>query len=416
MYRGFFRSKLSLQTIGSTGAKHQSTRWEASKLATVRGRWLRLACVLTRTSRQARALPQRTGYFILSTSPPSFAFGTFSIAGAPPFAGLVINEHVIALHSLGQFKRPGVAALTGCDSILDFMQNWDSNLAAVQQIVALSQDNHAASIALRQAMVPLTLLKVHAPLAPRQILCTGANYYKHVVDLLVDAGPGGNPGTEGMTPAELRTFVENLMTERAKSGSPYVFSKLPSAVTGPYDAIVLPAIARQPDWELELAVVIGKAARNVKRADAMQYVAGYTIVNDITSRDLIWCKEPKAMGTDWISAKNAPTFLPMGPYLVPASFVANPHDLKLTLKLNGDTMQDESSSDMIFDIARQIEYISSRIQLLPGDVICTGSPAGNGTHYHRFLRDGDVVETTITGLGQQRNPCVNEADQTMEAA
>lgn len=352
----------------------------------------------------------------MSTSSPPFAFGTFSIAGAPPFAGLVIHEHVIALHALGQFTRPGVPALTGCDSILDFIQDWGSNLAAVQQIVALSQDNHAASIALRQAMVPLTLLKVHAPLAPRQILCTGANYYKHVVDLLVDAGPGGNPGTEGMTPAELRTYVENLMTERAKSGSPYVFSKLPSAVTGPYDPIVLPAIAKQPDWELELGVVIGKAARNVSRADAMQYIAGYTIVNDITSRDLIWCKDPKAMGTDWISSKNAPTFLPMGPYIVPASFVANPQDLKLTLKLNGDTMQDESTSDMIFDIARQIEYISSRIQLLPGDVICTGSPAGNGTHYHRFLRDGDVVETTITGLGQQRNPCVNEADQTKESA
>jgi 2-keto-4-pentenoate hydratase/2-oxohepta-3-ene-1,7-dioic acid hydratase in catechol pathway len=213
-----------------------------------------------------------------------------------------------------------------------------------------------------------------------------------------------------MTPAELRTYAENLMTERARTGAPYVFSKIPSAVTGPYDPVILPALARQPDWELELAVVISKPARHVRRAQAMDYVAGYTIANDITSRDLIWCKDPKAMGTDWISSKNSPTFLPLGPYLVPAAFVADPQKLRLVLKLNGETMQDESTSDMIFDIARQIEYISSRVQLWPGDIICTGSPAGNGTHYGRFLRDGDVMETSITGLGEQRNPCVAEAN------
>jgi 2-keto-4-pentenoate hydratase/2-oxohepta-3-ene-1,7-dioic acid hydratase in catechol pathway len=198
------------------------------------------------------------------------------------------------------------------------------------------------------------------------------------------------------------------MHERARTGSPYFFSKVPSAITGPYDPVILPAIASQPDWELELAVVIGKPARNVRREDAAQYIAGYTIANDITSRDLIWCKEPKAMGTDWISSKNSPTFLPLGPYLVPAAFVPDPAQLQIVLKLNGEVMQDESTSDMIFDIAHQIEYISSRVQLWPGDVICTGSPAGNGIHYKRYLRDGDVMEASITGLGEQRNPCIAE--------
>jgi 2-keto-4-pentenoate hydratase/2-oxohepta-3-ene-1,7-dioic acid hydratase in catechol pathway len=211
-----------------------------------------------------------------------------------------------------------------------------------------------------------------------------------------------------MTTAELRAHAEELMHERARTGSPYFFSKIPSAITGPYDPVILPAIASQPDWELELAVVIGKPARNVRREDAAQYIAGYTIANDITSRDLIWCKEPKAMGTDWISSKNSPTFLPLGPYLVPAAFVADPAQLQIVLKLNGEVMQDESTSDMIFDIAHQIEYISSRVQLWPGDVICTGSPAGNGIHYKRYLRDGDVMEASITGLGEQRNPCIAE--------
>jgi 2,4-didehydro-3-deoxy-L-rhamnonate hydrolase len=116
----------------------------------------------------------------------------------------------------------------------------------------------------------------------------------------------------------------------------------------------------------------------------------------------------KAMGTDWLLGKSSPSYLPMGPFLVPAAFVNNPQDLGLTLKLNGQVMQDASSSDMIFDIARQIEYISAHVQLWPGDLIMTGSPAGNGTHYKRFIQPGDVIESTITGLGTQRNPCVRQ--------
>jgi 2,4-didehydro-3-deoxy-L-rhamnonate hydrolase len=98
----------------------------------------------------------------------------------------------------------------------------------------------------------------------------------------------------------------------------------------------------------------------------------------------------------------------MGPYLVPAAFVGDPQKLRLTLKLNGQAMQDEETADMIFTVARLIEYISSGVELQPGDVICTGSPAGNGMHYNRFIQEGDVLEGTITGLGAQRNPCVLE--------
>jgi 2-keto-4-pentenoate hydratase/2-oxohepta-3-ene-1,7-dioic acid hydratase in catechol pathway len=164
----------------------------------------------------------------------------------------------------------------------------------------------------------------------------------------------------------------------------------------------------QPDWELELVIVIGRSARHVSRTDALTYVAGYTIANDLTSRDKVYRADMKAIGTDWLAGKSSPTFLPMGPYVVPAAFIPDPQKLHLTLKLNNQVMQDEGTNDMTFGVARLIEYISSLVQLLPGDVICTGSPQGNGMHYNRFLCLGDVMEGTITELGTQRNICVME--------
>jgi 2,4-didehydro-3-deoxy-L-rhamnonate hydrolase len=127
---------------------------------------------------------------------------------------------------------------------------------------------------------------------------------------------------------------------------------------------------------------------------------------------LLWRRdEVKAMGTDWVAGKSAPTYLPTGPFMLPAAFVSDPAALQLRLRLNGDIKQDESTADMLFDIPRLIEYLSSMVRLWPGDLICTGSPAGNGTHYQRFLQPGDVVESTISGLGLQRNPVVAEISQ-----
>jgi 2-keto-4-pentenoate hydratase/2-oxohepta-3-ene-1,7-dioic acid hydratase in catechol pathway len=117
----------------------------------------------------------------------------------------------------------------------------------------------------------------------------------------------------------------------------------------------------------------------------------------------------KAIGTDWLRCKNAPGFTPLGPWLVPAGSIADPGDLRVTLKLNGDTMQDESTKDMLFGVARLVSYISHTSRLLPGDLVLTGSPAGNGLHWGRLLRDGDVMEGSITGLGVQRTRCVGES-------
>jgi 2-keto-4-pentenoate hydratase/2-oxohepta-3-ene-1,7-dioic acid hydratase in catechol pathway len=349
------------------------------------------------------------------TSPPTdraaFSLGTFSRAGSPPFAGLVRpGDQVLAVDALQPLLAAlGQPSLSG-RSVLQLLEDWRASHAALQAAAqALADATRPEAPALQALQVPMASLEVHPPVAARQIFMSGANYFKHVVDIIVDLGPGKNPGTEGMDPPTLRRYAEDLMRKRQAEGTPYVFCKPVTTLNGAYDPIVLPPFATQPDWELELAVVIGAPARNVSRADAMQYVAGYTISNDLTNRDQIYVRgDMKALGTDWLSAKSCPGYLPVGPVIVPAAQVANPHDLQLTLKLNGEVKQHERSSDMIFDIPRLIEHVSRIAQLLPGDLICTGSPAGNGTHYNRYLQPGDVVESTITGLGIQRNPVVAE--------
>lgn len=338
-----------------------------------------------------------------------FGLGTFSLAGCPPFAGLVLDEdRVIAVDAM---RRLGAGhALPPASSTLSLIESWQTSCAALQAAAdVLSEAATSQARAVADCIVPMQSLRVHPPVAARQIFMCGANYFKHVVDIIVDMGAGKNPGTDGMSPSQLRAYAEDLMRRRQKEGSPYVFNKPVSTMTGAFDPIVLPPFAQQPDWELELAVVIGAPAHNVARAEAMQYVAGYTIANDITNRDWIYARgDMKALGTDWLNAKSCPTYLPIGPYIVSASHVPNPMDLRLELKLNGETKQDETTSDMIFDIPRIVEYVSGVVQLLPGDVICTGSPAGNGTHYNRYLQPGDVIDARITGLGAHRNNVISE--------
>ena len=231
----------------------------------------------------------------------------------------------------------------------------------------------------------------------------GMNYRSHVIQLMVDQGTGSRPD---MTEDEIREEAAAMMDARAASGVPFVFSGLLSSICGPDDEIRLRRDSQQSDWELELAAVIGRHARNVSREQALDHVAGWTIVNDLTCRDLIRRTDSGPMGVDFLRAKMSPTYKPVGPYVVPAAFVEDPQDLQITLRLNGETFQNESTRDMVFDVASLVAYASEQAELLPGDLLLTGSPAGNGTHYGRFLRDGDQIEAEITGLGTQRNRCV----------
>lgn len=251
---------------------------------------------------------------------------------------------------------------------------------------------------------PLSDHRVHAPVEPRQVFQSGANYRQHVIDLHVAHRAPGDDRPEG----ERRAEAAEIMDRRAAEDLPYVFIGLPSAITGPYDDVVLPAWAEQPDWELELAVVIGRPAYRVSVAEALECVAGYTIANDLTDRATVFRRDMPQIGTDWLRSKNAPGFTPLGPWIVPAESITDPGDLRVTLKLNGETMQDESTKDMIFGVARMVAHASQTARLFPGDLVLTGSPAGNGMHWGRLLRDGDVMEGSVTGLGVQRTRCVRE--------
>ena len=254
-----------------------------------------------------------------------------------------------------------------------------------------------------QDWLPLADVTLTAPVEPRQVLQAGANYRQHVIELVA----AGLTQNSDRTPDEAREFAAKMMDDRAANGEPYFFIGLPACVVGDDVPLILPPYSEVHDWELELAVVIGREAFRVSREDALDHIAGYTIVNDITTRDLVFRKDMKEIGTDWYRSKNAPGFLPTGPFLVPAPFI-EANDLNVRLELNGRVMQDASTEDLLFDIPALISGASQTMPLLPGDILLTGSPAGNGQHWKRFLQDGDVMTGSIAGLGTQVVRCVAE--------
>jgi len=330
----------------------------------------------------------------------AFGLGMFSRSSGPAFPGVVLEDTVLPISSL----LPAACASRQAATLSHLMPDWSEVIAMITAVfegkASWRASDHADAMALSE-------LSVHMPLStPSQIICVGANYKKHVIDLVTAQGAGAD--TEGMSVEERRVHVTRRVEARAASGTPYAFPKLMSSLAGPAQAITLPDDAEQFDWELELGLVIAKPAWRVKRSEAMQYVAGYMIVNDLTRRELVYRSDLKSLGSDWLRAKSGPEFMPTGPFLVPEKFVENPHDLRIQLKVNDVVMQDESTADMIFDIPRLIEYLTSYVRLLPGDIIATGSPAGNGAHHGRFLRPGDIMEGTIDGLGRQRNTIVSE--------
>lgn len=327
----------------------------------------------------------------------NYALGTFSHAQGPRFAGVVVDQRVLPLSELSRCNAS--ASVFAGKSVLGLLDDWDTLLPVLNSVVSdLPETAPWLSLDNVQTWAPVDL--------PRQIFCTGANYRKHVVDLTIDM----KVGPEGLDEAGLRAWAEKMMDDRLANGEPYVFTKPVSAVSGPFEDLVLPRTTSQPDWELELAVVIGRGGYRIPLERTWEHVAGFTIVNDISARDLIARTDYKMLGTDWLRSKGQPGFLPMGPYLVPRHCVPDPHQLSMRLTVSGKVMQDETTADMLFGIERQIEYISRYTRLLPGDIICTGSPAGNGTHHNRFLQEGDVMEASIEGLGSQRQRCVAEHD------
>ena len=324
---------------------------------------------------------------------------------------LVFGRSAFPLEALAPLLEGMGVQLLGPATMRDLLEEWPHNFEVLKHAASTIHSRRTA--ALMKCAVPIDTLRMHAPVPrPGTVYCSGANYKKHVVDLVL--AHQDQKETQGMSPEERRAWGMKLMEERALKGTPFIFIKPQSSVCGPFDPVIVPHDARKPDWELELGVIIGRRARRVPMERALDYVAGYTIVNDLTLREKVFRKPTDApeLGMDFTISKGAPTFLPMGPWLVPAAFVGDPQKLRITLKLNGEIKQNEETSDMIFSVARLIEYLSQGVELQPGDVICTGSPAGNGMHFNRFIQDGDVLEGTIADasidFGTQRNPCVAE--------
>jgi 2-keto-4-pentenoate hydratase/2-oxohepta-3-ene-1,7-dioic acid hydratase in catechol pathway len=180
---------------------------------------------------------------------------------------------------------------------------------------------------------------------------------------------------------------------------PVLFFKASSAIVGPYDEVILPKNSKKSDWEVELAVVIGAKASYVSEKNAMNHVAGYVLHNDISEREYQLEREGQ-----WVKGKSCDTFAPLGPFVATSDEIENPHNLHLWLKLNGKTMQDSNTSDLIFGIPKLISYISEFMTLLPGDVISTGTPfgVGLGLDPQLYLKGGDEMELGIDGLGVAR--------------
>jgi 2,4-didehydro-3-deoxy-L-rhamnonate hydrolase len=208
---------------------------------------------------------------------------------------------------------------------------------------------------------------------PSKIVCIGLNYADHAKE------------TGAATPKE-----------------PIIFFKSTTALVGPNDEVTIPRNSKKSDWEVELAVVIGKKAAYVEEAEALDYVAGYCLHNDLSEREFQLEK-----GGTWDKGKGCDTFAPMGPFLATADEIADVDNLRLWLSLNGKKMQDGTTANLIFKIPFIVSYISQFMTLLPGDVISTGTPAGVGLGMNPqvFLQPGDVMELGIEGLGSQRQVC-----------
>lgn len=218
-------------------------------------------------------------------------------------------------------------------------------------------------------------VRLGAPLQrPSKIVCIGLNYANHAKE-------------SGMSIPE----------------EPIIFFKATSAICGPYDDLVLPRGGDKTDWEVELAVIIGKEAKYVREETAMDHVFGYCLHNDYSERAF-----QLEQGGQWVKGKSCDTFAPLGPFIATREEIPDPHQLPLWLKLNNETLQDSNTSDLIFSIPHLVSYLSQFMTLLPGDIISTGTPEGVGLGFDppRYLKAGDVVELGIEGLGTAKQKVV----------
>ena len=269
-------------------------------------------------------------------------------------------------------EKPGVLLPDGTKiDVSKFVKDYDEHFFGNQGIEKLNnwlEKNHdSCPVVENDVRLGPPLLR------PSKIVCVGLNYSKHAKESGMDV------------PEE-----------------PVLFFKASSAIIGPYDSIIIPKGSEKSDWEVELAIVIGNKASYVSEKDALSHVAGYVLHNDVSERSY----QLERSG-QWVKGKSCDTFAPIGPFIATPDEIGDPNNLNLWLKLNGEQMQNSNTSDFIFNIQQVVSYISQFMTLLPGDVISTGTPFGVGLGLNppRYLKDGDVIELGIDGLGVSKQIC-----------
>jgi len=277
---------------------------------------------------------------------------------------------------IGGHARPGL--VSGADTVLDLSS---IGFASLLDFIESGQEGRAKAAAFSQdapqsARHALAKVRLLAPIPkPRKLICVGLNYRDHALE------------TGSQIPAV-----------------PTIFNKFATAVIGPGANIVLPKVSKAPDYEAEFAFVIGRGGRRISAGDWADHVFGYTIVNDVSARDY------QRATTQWLMGKTFDTFAPMGPWIVSADEIADPHDLDIQIEINGEVLQDSNTRELIFKIPDLIAFLSSVFTLEPGDIVSTGTPAGVGFARKppRYLRPGDDVVVKIPAIGELRNPVVAE--------
>ncbi|NPT43097.1 2-keto-4-pentenoate hydratase [Paraburkholderia sp. 1N] len=302
-------------------------------------------------------------------------------------AGLLIGERVYPYGpQLGELLQLDMHDLT----VTELIGQWDRLGPQLREA--------AARISASTTSLPgfaLDAVKLLAPLLPGTIYGAGANYYDHVaeMDRAFNMPPSPDPHTV--------------------SGAPWHFIKAPSCsvVVGTGEHVTLPPYSRCVDWEAELAVVIGRPARNVAVEDALSYVAGYTVANDLSLRDVFvrdYIGVHSPFHFDWISQKCWEGSCPLGPWITPAEDIPDVQSLGIRLWRNGELRQDSSTAEMIFSVAEQLAFLSSRVTLYPGDVILSGTPAGVGMPHNQFIEPGDEMEVWVEGIGTLKSTFITD--------